>query len=178
MLHTDVVLTDMSLRAQLIGRIETARYLGRVLASVPCGQSSSLRHVVGGTASGGFEWTAGPDHGGLVGTTALELDAGQLITKVTSVYDSRQLSPARRAAPCGTTACAPRRSSCSRQRSGHEDRTGASPTFGRPATGRPASGQRSPEPAARARTRPANPGRLPPPAAGLTRPRRGLVVPG
>ena len=76
MLHTDVVLTDMSLRAQLIGRIETARYLGRVLASVPCGQSSSLRHVVGGTASGGFEWTAGPDHGGLVGITALELDAG------------------------------------------------------------------------------------------------------
>ena len=108
--HRLFVPTDMSLRAQLIGRIETARYLGRVLASVPCGQSSSLRHVVGGTASGGFEWTAGPDHGGLVGITALELDACQLITKVTSVYDSRQLSPARRAAPCGTTACAPRRS--------------------------------------------------------------------
>ena len=53
---------------------------------------------VGGTAGGGFEWTAGPDHGGLVGITALELDADQLITKVTSVYDSRQLSPARRAA--------------------------------------------------------------------------------
>ena len=32
------------------------------------------------------------------GITALELDADQLITKVTSVYDSRQLSPARRAA--------------------------------------------------------------------------------
>jgi len=76
---------------QLIGRIETARYLGRVLAEVPYGQSSSLRHVVGGTAGGGFEWTAGPDHGhgGLVGITALELDANQLITKVTSVYDSR-----------------------------------------------------------------------------------------
>ncbi|HLM87697.1 MAG TPA: hypothetical protein VK284_01525 [Streptosporangiaceae bacterium] len=157
LLHTDVVLTDMSLRAQLIGRIETARYLSRVLASVPYGQSSSLRHVIGGTASGGFEWTAGPGHRGLVGITALELDAGQLITKVTSVYDSRQLSPARRAAPCSTTACTPRRSSCSRQRSGHEDRTGASPTFGRPATGHPASGQRSPEPAARARNRPANP---------------------
>jgi hypothetical protein len=98
LLHTDVVLTDMSLRAQLIGRIETARYLGRVLADVPYGQSSLLRHVVGGTAGGGFEWTAGPDHGRLVGITALELDADQLITKVTSVYDSRQLSPARRAA--------------------------------------------------------------------------------
>jgi hypothetical protein len=76
LLHTDVVLTDMSLRAQLTGRIETARYLGRVLADVPYGQN----------------------HRRLVDITALELDADQLITKVTSVYDSRQLSPARRAA--------------------------------------------------------------------------------
>jgi ketosteroid isomerase-like protein len=98
LLHTDVVLVDMSLRAQLIGRIETARYLGRVLANAPYGQSSSLRHVVGGTAGGGFEWTSGPDHAGLVGITALELDAHQLITKITTVYDSRQLSPARRTA--------------------------------------------------------------------------------
>jgi len=103
LLHTDVVFADMSLRAQLIGRIETARYLGRVLADVPYGRSSSLRHVVGGTAGGGFEWTAGPDHGGLVGITALELDTDGLITKVTSVYDSRQLSPARRAALAGAS---------------------------------------------------------------------------
>jgi hypothetical protein len=34
---------------------------------------------------------------GLAGITALELDAGKLITKITSVYDSRQLAPARRA---------------------------------------------------------------------------------
>ncbi len=98
LLHTDVVLTDMSLRAQLIGRIETARYLARVLADVPYGQSSSLRHVVGGTAGGGFEWTAGPGHDSLAGITAVELDAGQLVTKITSVYDSRQLPPARREA--------------------------------------------------------------------------------
>jgi hypothetical protein len=67
-------------------------------ANVPYGLSSSLRHVVGGTAGGGFEWTAGPDHGGPVGIAAVELDADQLITRVTSVYDSRQLSPARREA--------------------------------------------------------------------------------
>jgi len=100
--YTDVF-ADMSLRAQLIGRIETARYLGRVLADVPYGRSSSLRHVVGGAGGGGFEWTAGPDHGGLVGITALELDADGFITKVTSVYDSRQLSPARRAALAGAS---------------------------------------------------------------------------
>ena len=156
LLHTDVVLTDMSLRAQLIGRIETARYLGRVLASVPYGQSSSLRHVVGGTASGGLEWTAGPDHRGLVGITALELDAGQLITKVTSVYDSASSHRAPGSA-MQHDGVRPETLLVHAQRSGHEDRTGASPTFGRPATGRPASGQRSPEPAARARNRPANP---------------------
>jgi ketosteroid isomerase-like protein len=98
LLHTDVVLVDMSLRAQLIGRIETVRYLGRVLADVPYGQSSTLRHIVGGTTGGGFEWTAGPHNRGLVGVTALELDTNGLITRVTSVYDSRQLSPTRRAA--------------------------------------------------------------------------------
>lgn len=38
-----------------------------------------------------------PDHGGLAGITALELATDRHITKVTSVYDSRQLSPARRA---------------------------------------------------------------------------------
>ena len=37
------------------------------LWAVPYGQSSSLLHVVGGTASGGFEWAAGPDHAGLAG---------------------------------------------------------------------------------------------------------------
>jgi hypothetical protein len=101
LLHTDVVLVDMSLRAQLIGRIETARYLDRVLAHVPYGRSSALRHVVGGATGGGFEWTAGSEHGNLVGISALELDADGLITKVTSVYDSRQISPAHRATLAG-----------------------------------------------------------------------------
>lgn len=101
--HTDVVVVDMSLRAQLIGRIEAARYLGRVLADVPYGRSSSLRHVVGGAAGGGFEWTGGPEHGGLVGITALELDPDGLITNVMSVYDSRQVPPARRAALAGAS---------------------------------------------------------------------------
>jgi hypothetical protein len=94
LLHTDVVLEDMSLRCQVIGRIEVARYLGRVLERVPYGRWSQLRHVVGGRGGGGFEWTAGPDAGGLVGITALELDGAGLVTRVTSVYDSRQLDPA------------------------------------------------------------------------------------
>jgi ketosteroid isomerase-like protein len=97
-MHTDVVFTDMALRTQVIGRIETVRYLERVLGQVPYGQGSVLRHVVGGAGGGGFEWTAGPDAGQLVGITALELDADGLITAITSVYDSRQVDAARKRA--------------------------------------------------------------------------------
>jgi ketosteroid isomerase-like protein len=95
LLHPDVVLVDMALRAQLIGRIETIAYLDRVLDQAPYGRSSELRHVVGGAGGGGFEWTAAD---GLVGITALEREADGLITRITSVYDSRQLMPARKAA--------------------------------------------------------------------------------
>jgi hypothetical protein len=92
LMHTDVVLEDRSLRTQVLGRIEAARYLNRVLADVPYGRSSRLRHVVGGSSGGGFEWTAGPDVGELVGITAVEIDAHGLVTKITSVYDSRRLA--------------------------------------------------------------------------------------
>jgi hypothetical protein len=98
LLHTDVVLVDMALRIQVIGRIETVAYLGRILDRAPYGGSSSLRHVVGGSRGGGFEWTAGADAGGLVGVTAIERDADGLITRITSVYDSRQLEPDRKVA--------------------------------------------------------------------------------
>jgi hypothetical protein len=47
------------------------------------------------SAPTGFEWTAGD---GLVGITEVERDAAGLITGVTSVYDSRQVRPDRKAA--------------------------------------------------------------------------------
>jgi ketosteroid isomerase-like protein len=102
LLHTDATFGDLSLRTQLIGRIETARYLDRALNEAPYGQSSTLRHMVGGPAGGGFEWTAGPHHDHLVGVTAIELGPDGLITKVASVYDSRQVPPTRRAALAGS----------------------------------------------------------------------------
>ena len=97
-MHTDVVFEDRSLRIQVLGRIETADYLNRVLAEVPYGRSSRLRHVVGGSRGGGFEWTAGPDAGELVGITAVEIDAHGFVTRITSVYDSRQLAANTKAA--------------------------------------------------------------------------------
>jgi len=98
LMHTDVVLVDMALRTQMIGRTETVRYLERVLGQVPYGHSSNLRHIVGGHGGGGFEWTAGPDTDLLVGITAMELDTDGLITAITSVHDSRQIDPARKSA--------------------------------------------------------------------------------
>ena len=94
LLHTDVVLADMALRTQVIGRIETVSYLDRVLGHLPYGRSSSLRHVVGGEGGGGFEWTAGD---GIVGITEI-VCAGGLITGINSVYDSRRLEPDRKSA--------------------------------------------------------------------------------
>ena len=95
LLHTDVALEDMTMRTRLLGRIETSAYLARVLDNVPYGRGSILRHVVGGRRGGGFEWTAGD---GLVGLTAIELDADGLITRLTSVYDGRQVPVERRSA--------------------------------------------------------------------------------
>jgi hypothetical protein len=95
LLHTDVVLVDMALRTQVIGRIETVAFLDRVLGQVPYGRSSELRDVVGGGTGGGVEWTAAD---GLFGITALERDADGLVTRITSVYDSRQLEADRKAA--------------------------------------------------------------------------------
>ena len=92
-MHTDVELTGMSTRTHIVGRIETAKYLDRILDDVPYGRSSTLRHIVGGRHGGGFEWTAGQNHNLLAGITAIELDPDRQITRITSVYDSRQLRP-------------------------------------------------------------------------------------
>lgn len=117
LLHTDVVLVDMALRARLIGRIEAVGYLARVLDQVPYGRSSELRHVVGGASGGGFEWTAAD---GLVGITALERDADGLITRhhlglrLTAAGARTQGGPDRRvlrAVGCTRTATQRRRSS-------------------------------------------------------------------
>ena len=105
-MHTDVLLEDMSLRTQVIGRIEATAYLGRILDDVPYGRSSRLRPGVGGINGGGFEWTAGPSADMLVGITALELDGEGLITRITSVYDSRRLEPDRKAGLIGAALAA------------------------------------------------------------------------
>ena len=91
LLSYDAVFEDMALRTQLLGRADIARYLGGVLAMAPFGAGSTLRHVVGGETGGGFEWLAAPGAGVAGGITALEVDADGRVSRLTSVYDSRQL---------------------------------------------------------------------------------------
>jgi hypothetical protein len=90
----DAVYEDMTLRTQLLGRAEIERYLSRVLPKAPFGEGSELRHVVGNDLGGGFEWIGSPATAVKFGITALELDAQGKISRLTSVYDGRQLGDA------------------------------------------------------------------------------------
>jgi hypothetical protein len=87
----DAVYEDMTLRAQLLGRAEIERYLNRLLPKAPFGKGSELRHVVGNVLGGGFEWIGSPMTGVQFGITVLELDSEGKISRLTSVYDGRQL---------------------------------------------------------------------------------------
>ena len=95
MLHTDVVIEDMTLRARILGGIEGGAYLARVIDAAPYGRGSLLHHVVGGRHGGAFEWTSAD---GLAGITAIELTDDGLITRMTTVYDGRQVPVERRTA--------------------------------------------------------------------------------
>jgi ketosteroid isomerase-like protein len=91
LLSHDAVYEDMALRVQLLGRPDIERYLGGALAQAPFGTGSRLRHIVGGDQGGAVEWFAPPGSNVAGGITALEVDAGSRISRLTTVYDSRQL---------------------------------------------------------------------------------------
>ena len=86
---SDAVYEDMTLRAQVLGRLAIERYLGRVLAKVPAGAGSSLLPVVGGDTGGGYEWHAAPDFRASVrrGISAITLNQDSKITRLTTVWD-------------------------------------------------------------------------------------------
>lgn len=92
----DVVFEDMSLRRQVLGVLEVQAYLAEVMSVAPYGEGSQLRHVVGSSRGGGFEWIGEDGTGRLSGITALELDVDGRISRITTVYDSRALPAERR----------------------------------------------------------------------------------
>jgi ketosteroid isomerase-like protein len=92
----DAVYEDMTLRAQVLGKLAIERYLGRALGKLPQGASSSLLHVVGSDLGGGFEWQAALAYRKTVrrGLTALALDREGKITRLTTVWDGAMASDA------------------------------------------------------------------------------------
>jgi hypothetical protein len=67
------------------------RYLARANHKSPFGRGVKLGHVVGGDAGGGFEW-ASSSSTVKTGAAALSINAEGKITRVSIVYDSRNLS--------------------------------------------------------------------------------------
>jgi hypothetical protein len=86
---SDAVYEDMTLRAQVLGRLAIERYFGRALAKLPAGAGSSLLHVVGGDMGGGYEWQAAPAYRASLrrGISAITLDQDGKITRLTTVWD-------------------------------------------------------------------------------------------
>jgi hypothetical protein len=86
----------MTLRTEILGRLAIERYLQRALAKLPSGAGSSLFHVVGGDMGGGYEWQAAPAYQASVrrGISAITLDEGGRITRLTTVWDGAMIPDA------------------------------------------------------------------------------------
>ena len=87
----DGVFEDRSLNMRIVGFPAINRYLARVNHTSPFGRGVTLGHVVGGDAGGGFEW-ASSSSPVKTGAAALSINAAGQITRVSIVYDSRNLS--------------------------------------------------------------------------------------
>jgi ketosteroid isomerase-like protein len=94
LLAIDVVWEDMTLHAQVLGRLAVARYLARTGAALPYAQHAQVAHVLGDNRGGGYEWRASDDQVP-VGLVALELDQDGLITRLTTIWDGSLLEDAR-----------------------------------------------------------------------------------
>lgn len=90
LLAVDVVWEDMTLHAQVLGRLAVARYLARTGGGLPYAQQVQVAHVLGDDRGGGYEWRA-PEETIPVGIVALELDERGLVSRLTTVWDGSLL---------------------------------------------------------------------------------------
>jgi hypothetical protein len=89
----DAVLEDLTLHTALTGRQSIAAYLARALPSLPYGQGAQVRHVVGGAAGGGYEWT-NPGAPAPRGVNAIKLNSQGQIMQLTAIWDGSLVTPA------------------------------------------------------------------------------------
>ncbi|WP_329139943.1 hypothetical protein OG552_34850 [Streptomyces sp. NBC_01476] len=86
----DGVLEDLTTHTKVTGHLALGSYLGRAITRLPYGPGANVRHVVGSSAGGGYEWT-NPTGPVPRGAAALELDRAGLITHLTAVWDGSLL---------------------------------------------------------------------------------------
>ncbi|MFJ2296982.1 nuclear transport factor 2 family protein [Streptomyces sp. NPDC087894] len=86
LLDPDVVVEDMALHTQVVGAGRAQEYFRRMLPTLPYGRGVSVRHVVGSSQGGAFEWISRTPLP--LGATALTLGRNGLITWMTSTWDS------------------------------------------------------------------------------------------
>jgi len=95
---------------QVRGLKALARFFGRVLSVLPDGRNSSLMHVAGGSAGGGYEWLGGGIYAhqgiartGINGVTSLEL-RNRKISRLSVKFDTIQMTVEQRDAIRGALA--------------------------------------------------------------------------
>ena len=88
----DAVVEDLTLHTSVVGRQSITAYLARALPSLPYGRGAQVRHVVGGAAGGGYEWT---NQGASVprGVNAIELNSQGQIAQLTAIWDGSLVTP-------------------------------------------------------------------------------------
>jgi limonene-1,2-epoxide hydrolase len=91
----DGVFEDRSLNTTIAGTPAINRYLARANPKSPFGRGVKLGHVVGGNAGGGFEWVS-PSSPVKTGAASLSINTEGKITRVSIIYDSRNLSATNR----------------------------------------------------------------------------------
>ncbi|KAF4987709.1 hypothetical protein FGRMN_10205 [Fusarium graminum] len=88
----DAICEDRTTRTLIDGRSSIERYLARASSSLPYGVGATVRHVVGSSQGGGYEWIGRPDAAGRHGMIALKLNEKKSITWMSSWWDASYAS--------------------------------------------------------------------------------------
>jgi hypothetical protein len=88
----DAVFEDRTTRTRIEGRNSIQEYFSRALASVPYGNGTIVRHVVGSLTGGAYEWIGAPTAPTQNGISGFKLNSNGSITILSTVWDSSQVS--------------------------------------------------------------------------------------
>ncbi|KAH8129679.1 uncharacterized protein TrAFT101_000042 [Trichoderma asperellum] len=88
----DAVFEDRTTRTRIEGRKSIQQYFSRALTSAPYGNGTTVRHIVGSSAGGAYEWIGSPTAPTQNGISGFKLDSNGSITILSTVWDSSQVN--------------------------------------------------------------------------------------